>query len=508
MTTEAWRRHLPEGTPPPTLDGDGATLATAWTARWRADPTATALVELGKGSDPLTNTAAGLVRGSDPLTNADLDVRSAAAAGLLARAGVRAGDRVLLSGAPTVAYLLLYVGAVRLGAVVVPANTAYTAEELAHLVADSGATAAVVDDPARVALPALVPAQASFGGDAGGAVLDAAAPGDVAMIAYTSGTTGRPKGAMLTHRNLLASARAVVAAWRWTPADGLVLALPLFHLHGLGVGVHGSLVAGGRILLVGAFSPDAVAAAAAREDATMLFGVPTMHKRLVEHPQAAAALRSLRLVVSGSAPLPDELWHRIHQVTGQRVLERYGMTETVMNISNPYDGERRPGTVGLPLPGVEVRLAEDGEILLRGPNVFAGYHGRPDATAEAFTDDGWFRTGDLGRVDADGYYTIAGRSKELIITGGYNVYPREVEEVLERHPGVDEAAVVGVPDDDWGERVVAFVVAGTLDEPGLAALVAQHLAPYKRPRAYHRVDALPRNALGKVERARLADRAA
>ena len=216
-----------------------------------------------------------------------------------------------------------------------------------------------------------------------------------------------------------------------------MLALPLFHLHGLGVGVHGSFVAGGRILLLDGFSPEKVVAAAQRDDGTMFFGVPTMHKRLVEHaesdPGAAAALRGLRLVVSGSAPLPDDL-AADRRGTGQEVLERYGMTETVMSISNPYEGERRPGSVGLPLPGVEVSFeggGEEGEILVRGPNVFSGYYQRPEATGESFTEDGWFRTGDIGRRDADGYIAIVGRSKELIISGGYNVYPREVEDVLE-----------------------------------------------------------------------------
>ena len=481
------------------LVAEGESLAAAWRARWTEDPDAVALVDLTDD-------------GGARYARRDVERGSAAAAGALAALGVRRGDRVLFSGAASVPYLLLYVGAVRLGAVIVPANTQYTAAELEHIVADSGATAAVVDDPSRVALPALVPAQAALDHVAVDAGLDAGATDDLAMIAYTSGTTGRPKGAMLSHRNLLASARAVTQAWRWTPDDGLVLALPLFHLHGLGVGLHGSLVSGGRVLLLSAFTPDAVVAAAARPDATLFFGVPTMHKRLVEHARADAraadALRSLRLVVSGSAPLAADLWQEIRSVTGQRVLERYGMTETIMTISNPYDGERRPGTVGFPLPGVEVRLDEPGgEILVRGPNVFAGYYGRPQATAEAFTPDGWFRTGDIGRRDAEGYIAIVGRSKELIISGGYNVYPREVEEVLERHPGVAEAAVVGLPSAEWGERVVAFVVPARGDAPPpedeLAALVQAHLAAYKKPRAYHLVDALPRNALGKIERSRL-----
>jgi malonyl-CoA/methylmalonyl-CoA synthetase len=485
------------------LVADGESLAGAWLARWHEDPHAVALVDL---TGP----------GAAQYTRCDVERGSAAAASVLRTRGVRRGDRVLFSGAPSVPYLLLYLAAIRLGAVIVPANTGYTRAEIEHIVYDSGATLAVVDEPERVALPALVPLDVRLDGAGDLAGLDAGVAEDLAMIAYTSGTTGQPKGAMLSHRNLLASARAVTQAWRWTAADGLVLALPLFHLHGLGVGVHGSLVSGGRVLLLPGFSPQAVVDAAARTDATLFFGVPTMHRRLVDHarddPRAATALRRLRLVVSGSAPLAEELWQEVRAVTGQRVLERYGMTETVMNISNPYDGERRPGTVGFPLPGVEIRLEEPAsEILVRGPNVFAGYYGRPEATAEAFTQDGWFRTGDIGRRDGDGYIAIVGRSKELIISGGYNVYPREVEEALERHPDVAEAAVVGVPSAEWGERVAAFIVPARIGRPPsieeLTALVEGRLAAYKKPRAYHFVDALPRNALGKIERARLAGQA-
>jgi malonyl-CoA/methylmalonyl-CoA synthetase len=505
----AWTPHLPAGQSLPVLAGDDESLASAWRARWDEEPERVALVDLTGEAEVA-------------LTRGELAQRSAAAAGVLHEAGVRPGDRVLLSGAPSVPYLLLYLGAIRLGAVIVPANTGYTRAELDHLLADSQAVLAVVDDPRRLgdaAVPALVPAAVALDAPAGAPPpsLDAARADDLAMIAYTSGTTGRPKGAMLSHRNLLASARSVTLSWRWTADDGLVLALPLFHLHGLGVGLHGSLVSGGRILLLAGFTPEGVAAAAARPDATLLFGVPTMHKRLAElaaaDPAAADALRGLRLVVSGSAPLADELWQRLADVTGQRVLERYGMTETVMNISNPYEGERRAGTVGLPLPGVEVRLdgeGDSGEILLRGPNVFAGYWGRPEATAESFTDDGWFRSGDIGRRADDGYIAIVGRSKELIISGGYNVYPREVEEVLELHDGVAEAVVVGRPSAEWGERVVAFIVAADPAAPpdadALTALVTERLAAYKKPREYHLVDAVPRNALGKVERRRLTER--
>ena len=305
--------------------------------------------------------------------------------------------------------------------------------------------------------------------------LDQSAPGDPALLIYTSGTTGAPKGAVLSHGNALANAAALVLAWRWSPSDRLLLALPLFHAHGLAVGLHGTLLAGASVVLQPQFEVDSVLDAAAEHDATLFFGVPTMYARLAESARVGE-LGSLRLCVSGSAPLPSALWEAMAQRSGQRVIERYGLTETLMNTSNPYDGERRAGTVGLPLPGVEVRLDHDrqNEILVRGPNVFDGYWRDPDASAAAFDGEGWLRTGDLGELDGDGYLRIVGRSKELIITGGYNVHPREVEEVLVRHPSVSEVAVIGLPSDEWGEVVTAVVVprgrAEGLDESDLMQL--------------------------------------
>jgi malonyl-CoA/methylmalonyl-CoA synthetase len=330
--------------------------------------------------------------------------------------------------------------------------------------------------------------------------LDAAASADPALLPYTSGTTGAPKGALLSHGNVLASAEALRLAWRWVPDDRLILCLPLFHMHGLGVGIHGTLLSGASMILQRGFDADAVLAASAAGDATLFFGVPTMYARVAE-AEGLDRLGALRLCVSGSAPLNAELHRKIASRSGQVVLERYGMTETVMLVSNPFDGERRPGTVGFPLPGVDLRIDESGEILVRGPNVFAGYFGRLDATAESFTDDGFFRTGDIGALDDDGYLSIVGRSKELIITGGYNVYPREVEDVLRAHPSVVDAAVVGTPSAEWGETVTAYVEAtDAFDGPELVAFAAGQLAPYKKPRAVYRVDALPRNKLGKVLR--------
>jgi malonyl-CoA/methylmalonyl-CoA synthetase len=336
--------------------------------------------------------------------------------------------------------------------------------------------------------------------------LDAVAPSDPALLGYTSGTTGDPKGAVLSHANLLATSEAVRLAWRWSPDDRLVLALPLFHMHGLGVGLHGTLLAGASAVLLPRFETGAVLDAARDHEATLFFGVPTMYSRLAASPRLPELSR-LRLCVSGSAPLPPAVFERVAAGSGQEPLERYGMTETGMNASNPYDGERRPGTVGFALPGVQLRLAGDsttGEILLRGPNVFSGYWRNPAATEEAFTE-GWFRTGDIGEFNADGYLRIVGRDKELIITGGLNVYPREVEDVLLTHPGVAEAAVAGVADEEWGEVVTAWVVpAGEAPEPkALLDHAAGRLAGFKCPRSVHFVDALPRNALGKVLRHQL-----
>jgi malonyl-CoA/methylmalonyl-CoA synthetase len=333
-------------------------------------------------------------------------------------------------------------------------------------------------------------------------VLDQAALDDTALIIFTSGTTGKPKGVPLSHGNLLASAHAVRLAWRWTPDDTLALCLPLFHVHGLGVGLHGTLVAGAGAVLMPKFEPSAIAASGA----SLFFGVPTMYHRLAES-SSLPVLSSLRLAVSGSAPLPAELHEAIRAGSGQVVLERYGMTETIMLVSNPYDGERRPGTVGFPLPGVELRLEprEGGtaEIQVRGPNVIAGYLDNPAATAEAYTSDGWFRTGDLGTFDADGYLSISGRAKELIITGGYNVYPREVEELLRTHPGIADAAIVGIPSPQWGETVAAFVVpasSASLRPSELDSWCEERLVAYKRPREWHVVESIPRNAMGKILR--------
>ncbi len=410
--------------------------------------------------------------------------------------------------------LVSHVGALRAGLVVVPANTAYSESELAHIVRDVRAECAIVDredqaDWVRRAAPdALVTGPELDLPDGDPGAVDSAGPDDPALICFTSGTTGAPKGAVLRHRQLLAATGSVTRAWRMSPDDRLVHALPVFHAHGLVVGAYGTLSSGGSAVLLPGFDPGAVAAAVRADRATLFFGVPTMYHRLVTSGRASD-LAGLRLCVSGSAPLPSELHAEASAAIGSVVLERYGMTETLMNTSNPYAGERRAGTVGFPLPGVEVAFDDAGQVLLRGPNVFDGYFERDSANAEAFRDldDGggpWFVTGDLAE-DVDGYLMIRGRSKELIISGGFNVYPTEVEDVLSGCPGVAEVAVTGTPSDEWGEEVTAWVVAdgAAPTVEGLRAHCTGRLAPYKQPRRIRVVDALPRNALGKVVRSLL-----
>ncbi len=510
-----WRAHLPHGPSETPVEFDlpePGTLVGAWTAALTAEP-----------DRPLLW---GLVDGGSKrwVARGEFLERTAHIAGGLAGAGLVAGDRVLLSGPSTVDLAVAHVACLRLGLVVVPTNGSYREAELSHVVADCSPRAALVDHDgwatllARMDPDLLVDSTrhpfADGSAEAGAApILDAVSPDDPAIIGYTSGTTGRPKGAVLTQANLLAGAQSVRVAWRWTYADRLVLCLPLFHMHGLGVGLHGTLLAGASAVLQPGFAPDAVLDALDAHDATMFFGVPTMYHRLADH-ERVDRLGALRLCVAGSAPLAAELHGRLAKRAGVSVLERYGMTETVMLVSNPFDGERRPGAVGIPLPGVDVRLASDaeeggGEILVRGPNVFARYWERPEATAEAFVadhdgGDRWFRTGDLGAVDDDGYLSIVGRAKELIISGGFNVYPREVDDVLALHPAVAEVAVAGVPSAEWGEEVVAWVVVADgqvcPDVDELRTFARDHLAAYKLPRRVVAVDALPRNALGKVIR--------
>lgn len=486
--------HLPPGAAFDPSARGARNLTAAWSRHWQAEPDARQIHDPERGW----------------ITRGELAVETERRAGRLAAQGLRAGDRVLLSAASSFELVATHVAALRMGLAVLPTNTAYGPRELAHVIEDARPAAAIVDAADKAeAIAEIAPSLLRLSPELAVAEgptppLDEAAPEVPALIGYTSGTTGRPKGAVLSHANCLASAEGLRLAWRWSEADRLLLALPLFHMHGLGVGLHGTLHSGGAAILYRGFSPDAILRDIDAHAATLFFGVPTMYHRLASHPEAQA-LAKLRLCVSGSAPLPAALHEEIERVGGQRVLERYGMTETLMLVSNPYEGARRAGTVGHPLPGVELRLAgEPAEIQVRGPNVFSGYWERPAANAQAFTDDGWFRTGDLGSIDEAGYVSIVGRAKELIISGGYNVYPREVEDVLRSHPDVEDVAVVGEADPEWGERVVAYAVCrAPVSLEALRAVVGEALAPYKHPRGLYRVDALPRNALGKVQKHRL-----
>jgi acyl-CoA synthetase (AMP-forming)/AMP-acid ligase II len=449
----------------------------------------------------------------EPVTHAELDDAASRVAAWLATR-VQPGDRVLLAAGASLGFVRCYLGALRAGAVVVLANPGYTAAELGHLIADSGAVLAFADRSILSSvlsdlLPTVDVGEVPEGsGPAAGIV---ARPQDAALLAYTSGTTGRPKGVPLTHRQLAASIGSAMAAWRWTSDDVLVHALPLYHQHGLS-GVHAALIAGGTVHIRSKFTPADLAQTIAVTRASVLFGVPTIYQALLD-AGPAPAFENLRLAVCGSAPLSPALAGRLPGVLGRLPLVRYGTTESGLDVSNPVD-DPRGDTVGIPLPGVLARIrpadpdGTDGEIQVRGPQVFAGYWRDPAATEAAFTTDGWFRTGDIGAVDpASGHLVIRGRTKEMIITGGLNVYPREVELALETHPSVAEAAVAGVPDERWGERVTAWVVMRNghgFDEAELIAHAHTTLAGYKCPKRVFPLTALPRNHLGKIVRSALA----
>ena len=460
----------------------------------------------------------------EPVTHAGLAAGASQVADWLA-ARTEPGDRVLLAAGSSLGFLRCYLGALQAGTVVVLANPGYTAAELGHLVADSGAVLALADPgpaaqlaslPSRGAAPlpiAPVSGVAADGDWAGAGVRQkrVVRPGDTALLAYTSGTTGRPKGVPLTHRQLAVSIRAAQAAWRWTARDVLVHALPLFHQHGLG-GVHATLVAGSTAHIRSRFRAADLIGTVRAAGGTVLFGVPASYQGLLDEAAGEPLLNRLRLAVCGSAPLSPELAARLPGLLGQLPLVRYGSTESGLDVSNPL-GAARADTVGLPLPGVQCRVwapsgaagpGADGEIQLRGPQVFGGYWADPAATAAAFTADGWFRTGDIGVVEeATGHLLIRGRSKELIISGGLNVYPREVELALESHPAVAEAAVAALPHRRWGEQVTAWVVprpGRELSEPDLIAHARTRLAAYKCPKQVFLVAELPRNPLGKLDR--------
>ena len=464
----------------------------------------------------------------DELSYRDLQAASLRVATQLRRSGIRTGDRIVLYAENGHAFIYAYLGALRAGAVVVPANVLYRASDLSRVLDDSGASLIVTSELSRAFVPGSISAAtldlcdvAAWARDASlddasqeNVALAAPLPGDLAVLIYTSGTTGRAKGAMLTHGNLRAIADAVVAAWRWTSRDVLLLTLPLFHVHGLGAGLNGTLVAGARMLLRERFDADDVLATLGRGDATMFFGVPTMYVRLLENA-GAARFERVRLFVSGSAALPASVHASFDARFGTSILERYGSTEFGFALTNRYDGPRYAGTVGFPFPGVSVRLIDNaqhdvaagsvGEIAVNGPIVCAGYWQNSEATAAAFFHDSdgrrWYRSGDLATFDPQRGYAIVGRTKELIISGGFNIYPREIEDELVLVPGVRAAAVLGRPDAARGEVPVAFLETDEdADLDAILLTLRSRLASFKVPKVLYRIDALPRNAMGKTDK--------
>ena len=455
--------------------------------------------------------------------------------GYLQSLGVKPGDRVAVQLPKCLPFIYLHFAIMRLGAITLPLNPGYPATELSYFLADAGAEllfAAIEDEseirPIHQTLPTLsqtiylVPDNialfADLIADADTSNLPAlpTEPKQAALMIYTSGTTGRPKGAVLSHLNLTANLDSLHEAWGWRTDDVLMHVLPIFHLHGLMAALHGALHAGATTIMLPKFDAEATLSSIVKHRCTVLMAVPTIHKRLLECPTATDFdLSHMRLLTSGSDRLPEAFFHRFRDVFGHTLLERYGMTETGLTISNPLHGERRVGSIGLPLPGVEVRIAnpeteeplpdgEIGDVQVRGAHVFDGYWGMPDKTAETLTHDGWIRSGDLGLREPDGYISLKGRSKDLIISGGLNIYPPEVELVIAEIDGVVSSAVIGCTDEEWGERVVAVVVLadeGRISAEAIIQHCREHLAPYKCPRKIIFQDELPRNAIGKIQKA-------
>jgi len=464
--------------------------------------------------------------GCAPWRYADLDAAAARLASALKSLDVDKGDRVLVQVDKSPNALALYLAVLRRGAIYVPLNTDYTAAELAYFLADAKPKLAVCRPGSEAAFPGAQ-AVASLGIDGGGSLTAAAGAStehiscdesDLAAILYTSGTTGRPKGAMLSHGNLRANAETLIEAWRFTGADKLIHALPIFHTHGLFVACHCTLMSGASMAFLPRF--DAEAIVALLPWASVLMGVPTFYTRLLAHPGfTREAAAGMRLFISGSAPLSSEIFRAFEARTGKSILERYGMTETSMLTSNPYDGPRRAGSVGPPLAGIELRITdpasarplakgEVGMVEVKGPNVFRGYWRAPEKTTGSFRGDGFFITGDYGFIDETGYVQLVGRASDLIISGGLNVYPKEVENALEAIKGVAEAAVVGVAHPDLGEAVIAVVKLATgsrANEEGLRAVLRSSLAAYKLPKRIVFVEDLPRNAMGKVQKTKLRE---
>jgi malonyl-CoA/methylmalonyl-CoA synthetase len=459
----------------------------------------------------------------------DLDRATAMIANLLRALNLPEDSRVAVQVDKSVEAMMLYLATLRAGYVFLPLNTAYQSAEIEYFIGNAEPAVVVCTGKnfgwvSRIAFKAGTKHVFTLNDDRTGSLLDRAVHhgdvheiarkgrDDLAAILYTSGTTGRSKGAMLTHGNLLSNAQVLKDYWHWQQGDVLIHALPVFHVHGLFVAIHGALLNGSPMIWLAKFDPKLVIEAMPR--ATVFMGVPTLYVRMLAEPSLnREAVKHMRLFISGSAPLLIETFNEWKARTGHTILERYGMSETIMLTSNPYEGERRGGTVGFPLPDVGVRVRDDqgnevptgeiGGIQVKGPNVFKGYWQMPGKTKEEFTADGWFRTGDVGRIDERGYVTIVGRSKDLIISGGYNVYPAEIEGYINEMHGVAESAVVGVPHPDFGEVGVAIVIAkpgAQIDGEKIVATLKSQLANFKIPKKCFVVDALPRNTMGKVQK--------
>lgn len=469
------------------------------------------------------------------LTFTELQLRADSWATVFLQMGVQKGDRIALYLCNRPEFVIAYLAALRVGAVMVPINLRYRKRELTHIVSDAAPVLLITEDAQKPVLDALSCRDCESMANILSVDqahtwqnLPTAGPQpqfplvrgeDPALIMYTSGTTGPSKGAVLSHNNVLATVTGLQAAWAWEHDDVLLLTLPLFHIHGLVVGLHCALAMGATIRLRSRFDLAETLEILSSGGATLFFAVPTIYIRLVNHfveTDSRPEFPKMRLFCSGSAPLPPEIHYEFERLTGQRILERYGMTETGMNFSNPYAGPRIAGTIGTPLPGVFARIvdesgrdvpaAEEGELLLRGSNVFDGYWRAEEKTAASFVQDElgnrWFLSGDLARMDPEtGYVTLLGRRHELIISGGLNIYPREIEEVLTTFPGIEEAAVIAAADPEWGEVPVAYVVGSIrVDEAALEQYCRGQLASYKCPRKWHFVEALPRNAMGKIQK--------
>ncbi len=465
---------------------------------------------------------------------AEMDRITASIASYLTALGIERGDRVAVQVDKSPYALFLYLACLRAGFIYLPLNTAYPQRELAYFISDATPAAVICRPETEKAVAKLVAGGGhvlTLGGDGRGTLIDGAGgtdaafdtahsePDDIAAILYTSGTTGQPKGAMLSHRNLSSNADVLHRTWGFGAGDVLLHALPLFHTHGLFVACNTTLLNGTGMLFCPRFDVETVKRLLPR--ATVFMGVPTFYVRLLADPEFGPNhCSSVRLFVSGSAPLQEKTWREFKSRTGHEIVERYGMTECGMSTSNPLKGTRKPGTVGLPLEGVSLRVVDDGgnalspgkvgQIEFIGPNVFRGYWQNPEKTKQEFTADGYFKSGDLGYLDEDGYVCISGRDKDLIITGGYNVYPKEVELCIDEMPGVAESAVIGLPHEDFGEQVTAVIVtAGEATPPEESAVIEalkQRLAGYKVPKRVFYLDALPRNAMGKVQKNVLRER--